>query len=77
MNLHFEGIAKDFQHQIVKFAIPWQARSRPKQNLRLSTVVKGKTQQKHQQKTGDPLNLICSLCFGTSIAHQLPCSQLV
>jgi hypothetical protein len=76
-NSDFEGITKHRQHRIVKFAIPRQTRRPSKQNLRFSMAVKEKTQQNHQQKAGNALNLICSLCFGTSIAYQLPCSQLV
>ena len=77
VNFDFEGITRHWPGQIVKFAIPRQTRSRPKQNLRLSTAPREKTQQNRLQKAGKALNMICSLCIGTSIAYQLPCSQLV
>ena len=77
VNSDFEGITRHWRGQIVKFAIPRQTRRRPKQNLQLNPVSREKTQRNRLQKTGKALNMICSLCIGTSIAYQLPCSQLV
>jgi len=71
---HFEGITRQRQARIVKFAICEHAPARSTQNLRLNIPLRGKTQRNRKQKAAKMLNRNCSLCFGIPIAYQLPCS---
>lgn len=73
----FEVFTRQQQAHIVKFAICRHSPCWSTQNLRLKIELREKTQRNRKQKARNRLNRNCSLCIGTSIAYQLPCSQPV